>query len=190
VNDTAGEKDVDCQNYDSNADDQEIIVDGKCTFQVDAKVDRNGRQTPPISKHPCASHSGTPHMLSTCLGTASPLAWTCRYSAPSSTVRLVLDLDPSLVRRCLPQLGTPLHECVGRLRPLRKISLERGAWFDMIGVENSSGEVPVLTPRKRGKSSKKEKKKKKKQIHVPPILVVSSRSLGMASNGPHVDSGG
>lgn len=78
------------------------------------------------------SYPNTPHMLSTCLGTASPLAWTCRYSAPSSTVKLVLDLDLSAVRRCLPQLGTPLHEIVGRPRPLRKTPLKQSRWTNMI----------------------------------------------------------
>lgn len=81
-----------------------------------------------------------PRMLSTCLGTASPLAWACRYSAPSSTVKLVLKLDISSVRRCLPQLGTPLHECLGRPRPLRRMPQKKTRWSDLIaGSVNSSG---------------------------------------------------
>ncbi|KAL3816180.1 hypothetical protein ACHAXA_007298 [Cyclostephanos tholiformis] len=155
----AGEAiDVDCKYYDSNANDQEITPtgDGECSSQIDAKNNLNCHQIPP--KPPHALHSGTPRMLSTCLGTASPLAWTCRYSAPSATVKLVLDLDPSSVRRCLPQLGTPLHECVGRPRPLRKMPSKRGAWCDMIGIGNNSGGAPAPTT------------KKKKQIHIPPIL--------------------
>jgi hypothetical protein len=168
LNDAGGAIVADSQNYDSNADDKEIIVDRKCTRQVDTKIDCNRHQSPPVSKPRRTSHSGTPHVLSTCLGTASPLAWTCRYSAPSSTIKLVLDVDPLSVRRCLPQLGTPLHECVGRPRPLRKLPLERGVWFDRIGAENSSEGAPAPT-RRRGKSSKKVKKKEN-QIHVPPIL--------------------
>lgn len=83
--------------------------------------------------------------LSSCLGTASPLAWTCRYSAPSSTVRLVLELDPSAVRVCLPQLGTPLHECAGRARPLREFPMKRN---------------PT-----RAKSKKREERQKKKDTN-------------------------
>lgn len=156
---------------DSYADDQEVIpiANGEGTDDVDAIIGRNRAETPPVSKPPHAPHSSTPRMLSTCLGTASPLAWTCRYSAPSLTVKLVLDLDPSSVRRCLPQLGTPLHECVGRPRPLQKMPLKRGAWSNIIGIGINSGEAPTSTPRKKRMSSKKEKKKKK-QSHAPPIL--------------------
>jgi len=38
----------------------------------------------------------------------------------------------SPVRRCLPQLGTPLHECVERPRPLRRTPLKRGRWSHVL----------------------------------------------------------
>jgi hypothetical protein len=133
-----------------------------------------------ISRPDSAPTPSTPRMLSTCLGTASPLAWTCRYSAPSSTVKLVLSLDLSAVRRCLPQLGTPLHECVGRPRPLRKKPLKRGRWANFIANDSSSasknkdgGEAqPAALASSTYTPSRKrvKKKKKKKQSKCPHIL--------------------
>mmetsp|Transcript_11220 Transcript_11220/g.24333 ORF Transcript_11220/g.24333 Transcript_11220/m.24333 type:complete len:1579 (-) Transcript_11220:120-4856(-) len=129
---------------------------------------------------PALLASSTPRMLSTCLGTASPLAWTCRYSAPSATVKLVLDLDLASVRRCLPQLGTPLHEIVGRPRPLRKFPLRRGRWSGVLGNEATGATRAAQTgcpttaaalaatatkPRKKGK-----KNKKKRKVKTPRIL--------------------
>lgn len=110
----------------------------------------------------------SPRLLSTCLGTASPLAWTCRYSAPSSTVKLVLGLDYSAVRRCLPQLGTPLHEIVGRPRPLHKMPLKRGRWSTLLGkdtgdmeIQQKTGNICSTTSSKRTKPCKGGKKKRK-----------------------------
>ena len=141
------------------------------------------RAPPPPAPAPIVPPPSTPRMLSTCLGTASPLAWTCRYSAPSSTVKLVLDLDLSAVRRCLPQLGTPLHECVGRPRPLRKMPMKRGRWSSMIGnyLSSSGGaQATNISPATAASASattttdpkprKKGKKKKKKNKRTPPIL--------------------
>jgi hypothetical protein len=103
-----------------------------------------------------------PRMLSTCLGTASPLAWACRYSAPSATVKLVLNLDMSSVRRCLPQMGTPLHECLGRPRPLRKMPQKQATWSHLIGGGVNHGTQNSAT----GKPGKKRRKNR----YTPLIL--------------------
>ena len=115
---------------------------------VDGKKNKADRAS---SKNEQLGLSTSPQrtQLSTCLGTASPLAWTCRYSAPSSTVRLVLALDPTAVRVCLPQLGTPLHECAGRARPLREFPVKRNRMCV---------------------KSKKEVKVKKKDKNIPRVL--------------------
>jgi len=136
----------------------------------DASTASAKRNSLVVLPHP-PSISSAPRMLSTCLGTASPLAWTCRYSAPSATVKLVLDLDLTAVRRCLPQLGTPLHECVGRPRPLRKLPLKRGRWSSMFRGESDGAAVKdatsdITTP----KSLRKKKRKKKKHGRTPRIL--------------------
>ena len=122
----ANQDDIHCGAFDSTS-----IVDGK--------KNEADRATSPQT-----------NQLSTCLGTASPLAWTCRYSAPSSTVRLVLELDPSAVRVCLPQLGTPLHECAGRARPLQVFPLKRN--------------------RTSVKSKKHEERQKNRDRNVPRVL--------------------
>jgi len=133
-----------------------------------AEVDNTQQQQQQMTKLPPTS----PRLLSTCLGTASPLAWTCRYSAPSSTVKLVLGLDLAAVRRCLPQLGTPLHEIVGRPRPLHKMPLKRGRWSTLLG-KDTSGDMEIKqktgnicsttssTSSKRTKPCKGGKKKRK-----------------------------
>ncbi|KAL9183562.1 hypothetical protein ACHAXT_004418 [Thalassiosira profunda] len=113
---------------------------------------------PPTTVHPSA-----PRLLSTCLGTASPLAWTCRYSAPAATVQLVLALDARAVRRCLPQLGTPLHECVGRPRPLRTMPLQRGKWARMVGDARGEGAAGALPGALGGMAAPPTTKKKRKQ---------------------------
>eukprot|EP00571_Detonula_confervacea_P016033 CAMPEP_0172307858 /NCGR_PEP_ID=MMETSP1058-20130122/8622_1 /TAXON_ID=83371 /ORGANISM="Detonula confervacea, Strain CCMP 353" /LENGTH=795 /DNA_ID=CAMNT_0013020143 /DNA_START=24 /DNA_END=2408 /DNA_ORIENTATION=+ len=129
-----------------------------------------------VKQLPAMVPRSTPRLLSTCLGTASPLAWTCRYSAPSCTVKLVLDLDLSAVRKCLPQLGTPLHECVGRPRPLRKMPLKRGRWSNLIGNDAGAATTTTTTTAmkkvcKKGKGSKKKKKNKNKnKLMTPRIL--------------------
>lgn len=107
-----------------------------------------------------------PRMLSTCLGTASPLAWACRYSAPSATVKLVLDLDMSSVRRCLPQMGTPLHECLGRPRPLRKMP-QKARWSNLIDGNINLGTQHSTTTTT---SSSKPRKKRRKNRYTPRIL--------------------
>ncbi len=110
-----------------------------------------------------------PRMLSTCLGTASPLAWCCRYSAPSATVKLVLNLDVSSVRRCLPQLGTPLHECLGRPRPLRRMPQKQARWSNLIaGAEVESGSGDQLF--NNAKSAKSKGHKRRKNRYTPRIL--------------------
>ena len=43
---------------------------------------------------------------------SSPLAYACRYGAPPDTVRAIVDADTNMVRRCIPNRGTPLHEAV------------------------------------------------------------------------------
>ena len=47
---------------------------------------------------------------------SSPLALACRYGAPSECVRAILDANPSMVRRCIPNRGTPIHEAIMLLR--------------------------------------------------------------------------
>lgn len=114
-----------------------------------------------------------PRLLSTCLGTASPLAWTCRYSAPSRTVQLVLDLDPKAVRTCLPQLGTPLHECVGRPRPLRKLPYRSKDNVGVGGGDNVISSVAAAVPKSRKKRYAKMSSKKRREYRrntAPRIL--------------------
>ena len=43
---------------------------------------------------------------------SSPLALVTRYDAPSSCVKAVLDAETRMVRRCIPNRGTPLHEAI------------------------------------------------------------------------------
>ncbi len=43
---------------------------------------------------------------------SSPLAIACRYGAPPNTVRAILNADRNMVRRCIPNRGTPLHEAI------------------------------------------------------------------------------
>ena len=141
-----------------NEEDTQQIADD------DSKNNRReeGDNTQPQQQHQVTKLPPTsPRLLSTCLGTASPLAWTCRYSAPSSTVKLVLGLDLSAVRRCLPQLGSPLHEIVGRPRPLRKMPLKRGRWSTLLIGNDASEDKSSSTSSKRTKPSKRGKKKRK-----------------------------
>ena len=155
-----------------NEDDIQRIDDAhknNRSAEVDNTQPQQQQQQQKITKLPPTS----PRLLSTCLGTASPLAWTCRYSAPSSTVKLVLGLDYSAVRRCLPQLGTPLHEIVGRPRPLHKMPLKRGRWSTLLMGNDTSGDMEIKqktvnicsttssTSSKRTKPRKGGKKKRK-----------------------------
>ncbi|KAL7540679.1 hypothetical protein ACHAXR_010300 [Thalassiosira sp. AJA248-18] len=169
----------------SSNDDNSNIVDGSGGDNNEGATGSNNRNHPPsgADNNPSTNNKpstavavppSTPRMLSTCLGTASPLAWTCRYSAPSSTVKLVLDLDPYAVRRCLPQLGTPLHECVGRSRPLRKMPMKRGRWSNMVGngvtKEATTTAAAVSSSSKSRNKKSKSSKKKKKHRQIPRIL--------------------
>lgn len=43
---------------------------------------------------------------------SSPLAIACRYGAPPETVQAILEAEQSMVRRCIPNRGTPLHEAI------------------------------------------------------------------------------
>lgn len=43
---------------------------------------------------------------------SSPLAIACRYGAPPETVEAILEAEKSMVRRCIPNRGTPLHEAI------------------------------------------------------------------------------
>lgn len=43
---------------------------------------------------------------------SSPLALCCRYGAPPETVKAILDANKIMVRRCIPNRGTPLHEAI------------------------------------------------------------------------------
>src|SRR5210317_159997 len=114
----------------------------------------------PIHSPAPLPYPAQPRMLSTCLGTASPLAWCCRYSAPSATVKLVLNLDVSSVRRCLPQLGTPLHECLGRPRPLRRMPQKQARWSNLIaGAEVESGSGDQLFNNAKSAKSKGHKRR-------------------------------
>ena len=47
---------------------------------------------------------------------SSPLALACRYNAPSECIRAILNANPSMVRRCIPKRGTPIHEAIMLLR--------------------------------------------------------------------------
>jgi len=123
----------------------------------------DNENTPSIESPAPLPYPAQPRMLSTCLGTASPLAWACRYSAPSATVALVLNLDMSSVRRCLPQMGTPLHECLGRPRPLRKMPQKQARWSNLIGGNINRGAQNSAT-------SSKPRKKRRKNRYTPRIL--------------------
>ena len=88
---------------DINDKGEEADGEGGAKSDSNNAADKATSPSKPSPPPPATYHNpSTPRFLSTCLGTASPLAWTCRYSAPSSTVKLVLDLDASAVRRCLP----------------------------------------------------------------------------------------
>jgi len=43
---------------------------------------------------------------------SSPLALACRYGAPPDTVEAILAASKGMVRRCIPNRGTPLHEAI------------------------------------------------------------------------------
>lgn len=43
---------------------------------------------------------------------SSPLAIACRYGAPLETIQAILDANPFMIRRCIPNRGTPLHEAI------------------------------------------------------------------------------
>ena len=43
---------------------------------------------------------------------SSPLAMACRYGAPPDTVDAILQADVTMVRRLIPNRGTPLHEAI------------------------------------------------------------------------------
>ena len=116
----------------------------------------------PIGSPAPLPYPAQPRMLSTCLGTASPLAWACRYSAPSATVELVLNLDITSVRRCLPQMGTPLHECLGRPRPLRRMPQKQAQWTNYIGGNINNGTHLSATI--------KSRRKRRKNRYTPRIL--------------------
>ena len=181
-----GESNLPTEIVSVNTFDKSPVVDEEEIQQIDdahttSKNNRSGEEniTQPQQQHQMTKLPPTsPRLLSTCLGTASPLAWTCRYSAPSSTVKLVLGLDLSAVRRCLPQLGTPLHEIVGRPRPLHKMPLKRGRWSTLlmgndannndsrdVGIQQKTNNISSTTSSKRTKKPSKGGKKKKKKIH-------------------------
>lgn len=122
----------------------------------------------PIHSPAPLPYPAQPRMLSTCLGTASPLAWCCRYSAPSATVKLVLNLDVSSVRRCLPQLGTPLHECLGRPRPLRRMPQKQARWSNLIAGAEAGSDGQLLF--NNAKSAKSKGSKRRKNRFTPRIL--------------------
>jgi hypothetical protein len=43
---------------------------------------------------------------------SSPLAMACRYGAPPDTIQAILNANPYMVRRCIPNRGTPIHEAI------------------------------------------------------------------------------
>ena len=146
-----------------NDDDTvEETTNNKNTADADAgsNAHDDDENAPSILAPAPLPYPAQPRMLSTCLGTASPLAWACRYSAPSATVKLVLNLDVSSVRRCLPQMGTPLHECLGRPRPLRKLPQRQGRLSNLIGGNNTTQNA----------STGKPGKKRRKRRYTPRIL--------------------
>jgi hypothetical protein len=134
-------------------------LDEKSDKNINADDDENA---PSIARPAPLPYPAQPRMLSTCLGTASPLAWACRYSAPSATVKLVLNLDMSSVRRCLPQMGTPLHECLGRPRPLRKMPQKQATWSNLMGGNINHGA--------QNSAAGNPEKKRRKNRYTPLIL--------------------
>ena len=54
----------------------------------------------------------TSNSLNTNTMASSPLALVTRYGAPSYCVKAVLDAEPRMIRRCIPNRGTPLHEAI------------------------------------------------------------------------------
>ena len=137
--------------------------DADCKQSSQTRGDQN-ESSRAIKRPAPLPYPAQPRMLSTCLGTASPLAWACRYSAPSATVELVLNLDVSSVRRCLPQMGTPLHECLGRPRPLRRMPQKQGRWSNLISGNIQNNETQNST------TSTKPRKKRRKSRYIPRIL--------------------
>ena len=53
-----------------------------------------------------------PEEVSCCTKVPSPLALCCRYGAPFSCVKEVLDAAPHKLRHLLDARGTPLHEAI------------------------------------------------------------------------------
>jgi len=46
------------------------------------------------------------------INASSPLAIACRYGAPPDTIEAILNASKAMVRRCIPNRGTPLHEAI------------------------------------------------------------------------------
>lgn len=66
----------------------------------------------PLDSHSVQhSHNSNHHTQNTAM-MSSPLAIACRYRAPPNTVRAILNANPYMVRRCIPNRGTPLHEAI------------------------------------------------------------------------------
>jgi len=142
----------------TNNEDNAVADGGNHSSNKHGEIDSNKSIESPAP----LPYPAQPRMLSTCLGTASPLAWACRYSAPSSTVKLVLNLDIASVRRCLPQMGTPLHECLGRPRPLRRMPQKQARWTNLMGGNINNGTQLSATS--------KSRKKRRKNRYTPRIL--------------------
>ncbi|KAK1736621.1 hypothetical protein QTG54_012643 [Skeletonema marinoi] len=109
----------------------------------------DNENTPSIESPAPLPYPAQPRMLSTCLGTASPLAWACRYSAPSATVALVLNLDMSSFsnsskprkkrrkNRYTPRILTGLREWRRTVRVL--IEADESLMKDQSSQNNLSG---------------------------------------------------
>ena len=77
---------------------------------------QRARTHPEEAQYGCTSSARAPLKLTPSNGQASsvstPLAMACRYGAPPDTVEAILQADFSMVRRCIPNRGTPLHEAI------------------------------------------------------------------------------
>ena len=77
---------------------------------------KRARTHPEEAQYGCTSSARAPFKLTPSSNQASsvstPLAMACRYGAPPDTVEAILQADVSMVRRCIPNRGTPLHEAI------------------------------------------------------------------------------
>lgn len=62
--------------------------------------------------HPDEAHAQGKNENSSLYASSSPLALSCRYGAPLSCVKAILDASPSQLHRLVPSRGTPLHEAI------------------------------------------------------------------------------